>query len=97
VLTIRSGAFVPAEMSCGAGEDEDWRELGLAIRRVKLDLKSVFLGEIARSGVHRRAPGDAADWTDGHAVIEIPRTTGIIGFNIMALPKAWQAPLGVVG
>lgn len=95
VWTIRSAAFVPAEMSCGDTDDEDWRELGIAIRRVKLDLKSVALRDIARSGIHPRAAGDVADWTDGNATIEIPKSTTIIGFNVRALPKTWQAPLGL--
>jgi hypothetical protein len=93
LITIRSASFVPAEMSAGQELEDDWRRLGVAIRRVMLDLKSVAAREIARAGFHPRADRDIADWTDGNGVIAVAPETTIIGLNISALPKTWQVPL----
>jgi hypothetical protein len=96
VVGIRSASFVPAELSGGAGFEDDWRDLGVAIRRIKLGLKSVSVREIARSGFHPRGAHDVADWTDGFGVIFVPSGTGVIGLNVSALPRVWQAPLGAL-
>jgi hypothetical protein len=95
-VTIHSAAFVPAEFSGGAAFDDDWRTLGVAIRRIKLGLKSVPVGEIARSGFYPRGAHDVADWTNGDGEISVPPDTTVIGLNISALPKVWQAPLGAL-
>jgi hypothetical protein len=94
IVTIHSPSFVPAEFSGGAAFEDDWRSLGVAIRRIKLGLKSVTLRDIARSGIYPRGEHDIADWTDGNGEISVGSDTTIIGLNISALPKSWQPPLG---
>jgi hypothetical protein len=94
IVTIHSSAFVPAELSGGAAFEDDWRSLGVAIRRIKLGLKSVRVRDIARSGFHPRGEHDVADWTNGDGEISVASDTTVIGLNISALPKMWQAPLG---
>jgi hypothetical protein len=97
IISIRSASFIPAELSPGSETgDDDWRELGVAIRRIKLDLHSVAAPEIAESGFYPRASKDIADWTNGNGVVRVPRQTALLGLNISALPKGWQAPLGAL-
>jgi hypothetical protein len=96
IVTIRSASFVPAELSGGATFEDDWRSLGVAIRRIKLGLKSVRAAEIARSGFYPRGAHDIADWTDGNGVISVASDTTVIGLNISALPRVWQAPIGAL-
>jgi hypothetical protein len=96
IVTIRSASFVPAELSGGATFEDDWRSLGVAIRRIKLGLKSVRVAEIARSGFYPRGEHDIADWTDGNGVISVASDTTVIGLNISALPRVWQAPIGAL-
>jgi hypothetical protein len=86
---IRSATFVPAEMAVGPGDDEDWRTLGIGIRRIRLDKQIYAPSEVAVAGFHPRASGDIADWTDGYATIAVPKEARILGLNILALPKAW--------
>jgi hypothetical protein len=88
-VTIRSATFVPAELALGPEDDEDWRELGVGIRRIRLDTHIHAPATLAAAGFHPRAPGDTIDWTDGNATITIPPETRIIALNILALPKAW--------
>jgi hypothetical protein len=95
-VAIRSASFVPAELSGGATFEDDWRSLGVAIRRIKLGLRSVSVAEIARSGFYPRGAHDVADWTDGNGVISVASDTTIIGLNISALPRVWQAPMGAL-
>jgi hypothetical protein len=89
-LAIRSAAFIPAEFSNGSAPEEDWRRLGIAISRIKLDHHQTSLGNIARSGVHPRGAGDEAEWTDGNALINIPPNTKTITLALQAFPKRWQ-------
>jgi hypothetical protein len=96
IVAIRSASFVPAELSGGATFEDDWRSLGVAIRRIKLGLRSVSVAEIARSGFYPRGAHDVADWTDGNGVISVASDTTIIGLNISALPRVWQAPMGAL-
>jgi hypothetical protein len=95
-VTIHSAAFVPAELSGGAAFEDDWRSLGVAIRRIKLGLKSVPVRDIARSGFYPRGEHDIADWTNGNGEISVASDTTIIGLNVSALPKVWQPPLGAL-
>jgi len=88
-ITIPSATFVPAEMALGPDDNEDWRELGIGIRRIRLDTRIHAPTTIATNGFHPRSPGDSIDWTTGNATIKIPTTTTILGLNIQALPKAW--------
>jgi hypothetical protein len=96
IVTIHSAAFVPAEFSGGTAFEDDWRSLGVAIRRIKLGLKSVAVREIARAGFYPRGEQDVADWTNGDGEISVPPDTAVIGLNISALPKVWQPPLGAL-
>jgi hypothetical protein len=96
IVAIRSACFVPAELGAGEADEDDWRALGVAVRRIKLGLKSVPVREIARSGFYPRGAHDIADWTDGYGVISVASDTSVIGLNISALPKTWQAPLGAL-
>jgi hypothetical protein len=96
IVAIRSASFVPAELSGGATFEDDWRSLGVAIRRIKLGLRSVGAAEIARSGFYPRGEHDIADWTDGNGVISVASDTTVIGLNISALPRVWQAPMGAL-
>jgi hypothetical protein len=88
-IAIRSATFVPAEMAVAAGDDEDWRHLGVGIRRIRLDDQIFAPREVAVTGFHPRASGDLADWTDGNATIAVPPETSLVALNILALPKAW--------
>jgi hypothetical protein len=88
-ITIRSATFVPAEMALGPDDDEDWRELGIGLRRIRIDSRIHAPATIAAAGFHARASGDSIDWTNGNATITVPRETRVIGLNILALPKAW--------
>jgi hypothetical protein len=88
-ITIRSATFVPAEMALGPEDDEDWRELGVGIRRVRLDERIHAPAAIATGGFHPRGAGDSVDWTNGNGKIAVPPDTKIIGLNILGLPKAW--------
>jgi len=88
-ITIRSATFVPAEMALGPDDDEDWRELGIGIRRIRLDTRTHAPATLATSGFHPRATGDTIDWTNGNATITIPPETRTLALNILALPKAW--------
>jgi len=96
IVTIHSAAFVPAEFSGGAAFEDDWRALGVAIRRVKLGLKSVPVREIARSGFYPRGAHDVADWTNGDGEISVASDTRLIGLSVSALPKVWERPLGAL-
>jgi hypothetical protein len=88
-ITIRSATFGPAEMALGPDDDEDWRELGIGLRRIRIDSRIHAPATIAAAGFHDRASGDSIDWTNGNATITVPRETRVIGLNILALPKAW--------
>jgi hypothetical protein len=88
-ITIRSATFVPAEMAIGPSDDEDWRVLGVGLRRIRLDRQIFAPQDLATGGFHPRGASDIIDWTDGNATIAVPRETAIIGLNILALPKAW--------
>lgn len=88
-LTIRSLAFTPAEFSDGSTPDDDWRRLGIAISRVKLDHIQTSLSRIATQGVYPRASGDDAEWTNGNAAITIPQGTRSIVLALQAFPKQW--------
>jgi len=89
-VTIHSGSYSPAEFFDEAASEDDWRRLGLAIGRVRLDERQFHLSEIATAGVHPRAPGDAAEWTDGNAIIELPNDIhSIITLALQAFPKRW--------
>jgi len=88
-IAIRSATFVPAEMAVGAGDDEDWRHLGVGIRRIRLDGQIFAPREVAVAGFYPRASGDLADWTDGNATIVVPPETSLVALNILALPKGW--------
>lgn len=91
-LFIRSAAFTPAEFADGTTPDDDWRRLGIAISRVKLDHAQTSLSRIATQGVYPRASGDAAEWTNGNAAITIPPGTKSIVFALQAFPKQWIFP-----
>jgi hypothetical protein len=88
-ITIRSATFVPAEMALGPEDDEDWRDLGVGIRRIRLDARIHAPAALATGGFHSRGAGDTIDWTNGNATIAVPPETQIIGLNILGLPKAW--------
>jgi len=96
IVTIHSASFVPAELSGGAAFEDDWRSLGVAIRRIKLGLRSIPVRDIARSGFHARGDHDIADWTNGNGEISVASDTTVIGLNVSALPKVWQPPLGAL-
>jgi hypothetical protein len=66
-LRIVSRSQLPKELDPGL---EDWRRLGVAIRRITLDGRPLDLSE-AR-GLHRRAAGEHWRWTDGDASIRLP-------------------------
>jgi hypothetical protein len=51
---------------------------------------------IARAGFHPRAARDAADWTDGNAIIEVPPQVGTVSLVIAALPQGWTTPPGAI-
>ncbi len=88
-ITICSATFVPAEMALGPDDDEDWRELGIGIRCIRLDSHIHTPASLATAGFHPRGAGDTIDWTNGNATITVPATTNLIALNIQALPKAW--------
>jgi hypothetical protein len=88
-ITIRSATFVPAEMALGPEDNEDWRELGIGLRRIRLDTRTYTPASLAAAGFHPRSPGDTIDWTNGNATIAIPPKTRTLALNILALPKAW--------
>ncbi|MDE8342779.1 MAG: hypothetical protein POG24_03060, partial [Acidocella sp.] len=89
-FVIRSGCFVPAEMSDGEVLDDDWRCLGVAIRRVKLGLATPPIEALAVSGLHPRGAGDSAVWTDGNGVIAVPLDTKFIGLGVQGFPVGWS-------
>jgi hypothetical protein len=95
-ITIRSPVFVPAEMTCGDGDDEDNRLLGIALKKIRFGLNTVLPARIARAGFHPRAARDAADWTDGNAIIEVPPQVGTVSLVIAALPQGWTTPPGAI-
>jgi hypothetical protein len=88
-ITIRSATFVPGEMAVGPSDEEDWRVLGVGLRRIRVDHQIFTPHILAIGGFHPRGAGDIVDWTDGNATIAVPPETTIIGLNILALPKAW--------
>jgi len=95
-VTIRSPVFVPAEMTSGDADEDDNRVLGIAIAKIRFGLKTVTPAQVAVSGFHPRGPADEADWTDGNAVIRIPRHVATISMKLAALPQGWTAPTGSV-
>ncbi len=89
-FVIRSGQFVPAEMSDGEVLNDDWRCLGVAIRRMKLGLTVTPIEALAVSGLHPRGAGDSAVWTDGNGVIAVPLDTKFIGLGVQGFPVGWS-------
>ncbi|MDE8348198.1 MAG: Hint domain-containing protein [Acidocella sp.] len=89
-FVIRSGRFIPAEISDGAVLDDDWRSLGIAIRRVKLGFTKWPVEALAVSGFYPRGEGDSAVWTDGNAVIAVPPETRFIGLSVQGYPVGWS-------
>jgi hypothetical protein len=83
-------------MTSGDADEDDNRVLGIAISKIRFGLKNVTPAQIAISGFHPRAPADEADWTDGNAVINIPRHVSTISMKLAALPQGWTAPSGSI-
>lgn len=93
---IRSPVFVPAETSNGDSDQDDNRLLGIAIARIRFGIKNMPASKIAVSGFYPRGAADEADWTDGNAVIEVPRHVSAISLKLAALPQGWTPPPGAV-
>jgi hypothetical protein len=87
-VAIRSARFVPAEFA--AGDEDDYRHLGVAIREIRLGRQTFGPRELAVSGFHPRGLHDTADWTDGNGVIALPAGPRRIRLDIAALPLGWR-------
>jgi hypothetical protein len=86
LATILSRKFVPADLDPAA---EDYRPLGIALHHIKLGPKIFDPRALAVCGLHPRAAGDCADWTDGRAILDIPPGAGPLELGIAALPQGW--------
>ncbi len=89
LVTIHSEHFVPAEFSTSAGEDDDYRRLGIAIRQISIGRARFAPRDIAVSGFHPRGEGDVSDWTDGDGVIAVPPEQESVRLVLAALPQGW--------
>jgi hypothetical protein len=88
-VAIRSARFVPAEFS--PGDEDDYRQLGVAVREIRLGRRKFAPCELAVSGFYPRGTHDIADWTDGNGVITVPAWVSRIRLDIAALPLGWRA------
>ncbi len=89
---IRSETYIPAEISDGSAPEDDYRRLGIAVRRIKLGLRAVLPQLLAGSGWHGSSAGDSALWTTGEASINVPLDVKFLGMNIQGFPMKWVQP-----